>query len=181
MGPTLVPRGQEITFDFTPIAGKSKALEWGAHQQGFTAREGNVMMTTVASFPLGAVLVENVKTNEVYVESVVAGKGAEVAGMRAGDILTAVTAVAVPKAANLVKEPVGAVYVLNPSNPRLFPEVMDALTSNAEGNGGYGKAILVFERSAQSALDEEKSEQLLESAAPDEAVGVTVEGADFAQ
>lgn len=150
----LVPRNSEVSFDFTPIAGKSKAMEWGAVSQKFNASPGTVVMTAVASLPLGATLAERGGGSRIVVEEIKPGMGAEAAGMRVGDVLTAVTAIKIPKAANLVKEPIGAVYLCDERNPNLFNEVMDALVSNSEANGGYGKTILVFERDAKGALDE---------------------------
>ena len=48
--------------------------------------------------------------------------------------------------ANLVKEPVGALFTANPNNPNLFDSTMEALASNSVANGGPGKAIFVIER-----------------------------------
>jgi len=137
-----VPRGQEINFDFSPIAGASLAMKWGAHSRAFHADVGNIIMTMVASFLIGPVLIQDINGDSVTIESVKEGLGAEAAGLRAGGVIHAVTAITVPKAANLVNEVMGAVYIADSRNPNLFPEAMEALMSNAVPNGGYGKAVL---------------------------------------
>lgn len=123
-------------------------MEWGALSRAFPADVGKVVITTVTNSPFGAVLIED----SVFIESVKEGLGVEAAG----DVISAVTAIIVPKAANLVNKAMGAVYIAHSCNPNLFPDVMEALTSNAVVCGGYRKAILVVQRDTKGAFPVDK-------------------------
>ena len=145
MAATQIPRGQAVTFDFKVVAG-GKGAEWGEVVEVFPQRPGTLLFTSVVSFPLGCVVEEVDGGDALAFSEVAEGLGGAAAGIRPGDRLRAVTALVVPRAANLVKEPVGALFTANPLNPRLFDQAMEALQSNSPANGGTGKAIIVFER-----------------------------------
>ena len=143
-----IPRGQAVTFDFKVVAG-GRGAEWGEVVEVFPQRPGTLLFTGVVSFPLGCVVEEVDGGDALAFTEVTAGMGGDLAGIRPGDRLRAVTALVVPRSANLVKEPVGALFTANPLNPRLFDQAMEALLSNSPANGGTGKAIVVFERDAR--------------------------------
>ena len=178
--PQIVPRGVEVAFDFKVIANSvSQGIEWGEYAQAFEPTEGKVMFTSVVRLPLGAIIEEDsTEGDNIVFESITEGKGADLAGIQVGDTLRAITALA-----DLKGKKQGAVYVLDSRNPRLFPETMNAITSNAVANGGSGKAILVFERDASkaaaaaAAYDEEEQDEAASTAA---SASVSTDVATFA-
>ena len=93
------------------------------------------MYTCVVTYPLGCVIEESQKGTEVIFTEVNAGGGGAEAGLQVGDLIRATTAVTIPPRANLVNEPVGALFTTNPMNPNLFEMTMDAVSSNAIANG----------------------------------------------
>ncbi len=92
----IVPRGVPVTFDFTAVAG-SKGMEWGTVVETFPATMGKVMMTCIASFPLGCVVEETKDGSEIVIAEVTEGLGGSNAGLLKGDRIRAFTAVTLPK------------------------------------------------------------------------------------
>lgn len=144
----LIPRGREVLFDFSLVASPSKAEDWGNVAHTFDVAPGKVLLLTVAKFPLGSVIEEDETEENILFTEVPEGSGADAAGIKQGDVLRALTTLTLPKQANLVKEAIGALYVLDSMNPNLFGQTLEALVANASPNGGSGKAILVVERNA---------------------------------
>jgi hypothetical protein len=151
----IIPRGREVVFDFSLVAPASKAADWGNVLHTFEGVPmGKVLLLTVANFPLGSVIEEDEEGENIVFNEVPEGSGAREAGIQKGDTLRALTTLTLPKSANLVKEAIGALYILDSDNPNLFPQTLEALVANAAPNGGSGKAILVVERNAADSADE---------------------------
>lgn len=139
-------KGTPVNFDFKIVAG-AKGDEWGEVTETFIATPGYVLFTGVVTYPLGCVI-EEAQNGEAIAFTEVNDGGGKAAGIEVGDVIRACTALTVPPSANLVTEPVGALFQTNPMNPNLFDQTMEAVSSNAVANGGTGKAIIVIERSA---------------------------------
>lgn len=92
----IVPRGVPVTFDFTAVAGP-KGMEWGTVVETFPVTMGKVMMTCIASFPLGCIVEETNDGSEIVISEVTEGLGGSNAGLLKGDRIRAFTAVTLPK------------------------------------------------------------------------------------
>lgn len=158
----IIPRGREVLFDFLLVASpanRMKVDDWGQVTHTFDVPPGNVLLLTVANFPLGSVIEESEDGDDVVFTEVNEGEGAQLAGVQVGDRLRAVTTLTIPKQANLVKDAMGALYICDPKNPYLFPQCLEALVANAVPNGGSGKAILVVERDASNNVVDDDDEE----------------------
>ena len=144
-GLTRIPNGRTVVFQFEVVA-PLEGIDWGAVEGTFEATPGYTLYSVVASFPLGVDIEEKDNGDAVEITAVDEDGGGYAAGLRAGDVLRAFTSVTIPPRANLVKEKVGAVYMCDWRNPRLFEQTLEALSSNSAANGGPGKSIIVFER-----------------------------------
>lgn len=109
-------------------------------------------------FPMGIVFEESEIPNRFEIIEVVDGGNAAAAGVRAGDVLRATTAMAVNRAASMEEADKGFVEAdafggkpglqrcLFVADGQTFDALMTALSSNAEQQQGPGLASLVIER-----------------------------------
>ena len=92
----IVPRGIPIKFDFTVVAG-AKGADWGELLESFAPSDGYIMMTSVVTYPLGCVIEESVKGNDIIIAEVSEGGGGALAGLQIGDRIRAITAMTIPR------------------------------------------------------------------------------------
>uniref|UniRef100_A0A7S1U795 PDZ domain-containing protein n=1 Tax=Phaeomonas parva TaxID=124430 RepID=A0A7S1U795_9STRA len=119
--------------------------------------DNSALATVQVPLPMGMVIEESATLEgKVEVVEVVEGSNAEKAGVQVGDVLRGCTAMAV-NLAKAAEEDVAFNALAGATKPGLcrafyiadgmpFDETMNALTSNAEQEGGPGFSNMVFER-----------------------------------
>jgi hypothetical protein len=94
------PSSVPVTIDFKVVAG-GKGAEWGEISETFAQSPGTVLYTTVTTYPLGCVIEEVEGGSALEFTEVNEGLGGALAGIQKGDRLRAVTALTLPRLANL--------------------------------------------------------------------------------